>query len=100
VSGWPFSHAYESVESWADGEGQSTDITSVRGREDHTRSGWDAFDQREYAEAESVLAVHPEDFGALDLKQAAHWRRGDIAATVGAYRRMRVVRDSAGLALR
>jgi glycosyltransferase involved in cell wall biosynthesis len=194
VSGWPFSHTGESVESWTDGEEPSTDLSielarreeqlrearadqadarllliraedqaaqlewqlesvratrgfrlyrllqriisprgksrlrllaalpadvlaiirssrqapvrpdNFRGREGHTRSGWDAFDQREYdkaiAEAESVLVVHPEDFGALDLKQAAHWRRGDVAATVATYRRMRAVRDSARLSLR
>jgi glycosyltransferase involved in cell wall biosynthesis len=74
------------------------------GREEHTRSGWEAFDRRDYdkaiAEAESILAERRNDYGALDLKQAAHWRRGDVAATVGTYRLLRGVRDSAALALR
>lgn len=67
-------------------------------------TGWEAFDQRDYdkaiAEAESVLALNPKDFSALELKQAAHWQRGDVAATVATFRRMRAVRDSAELALR
>lgn len=70
----------------------------------HTRSGLDALEERDYdgalAEADAVLAVRPRDYAALDLKQAAHWRRGDVSATIGTFRRMRAVRDSAELAMR
>jgi glycosyltransferase involved in cell wall biosynthesis len=78
--------------------------SEFRGREDHTLAGWEAHDRRDYeeaiAQADSVLALHPADFPALDLKQSAHWRRGDIAATLSAMRRMRMVHDSPRLAMR
>jgi glycosyltransferase involved in cell wall biosynthesis len=77
---------------------------SFRGRTEQTQAGWQAYDRRDYetaiAEANGILAVHPMDVPALELKQGAHWRRGDIAATLGALSRMRMVYDSPGLARR
>jgi hypothetical protein len=73
-----------------------------RGREEHTLAGWAAYDRGDYetaiAQARAVLGPHPDDYPALDLEQSAHWQRGDIAVTLGTLRRMRAVRDSAGLA--
>jgi glycosyltransferase involved in cell wall biosynthesis len=78
--------------------------SSHRGRAEHTRGGWAAYDRRDYetalAEASTVLADHPKDYAALDLKQSAHWQRGDIAATVSALSQMRMVHDSPQVALR
>lgn len=72
-----------------------------RERAERTRPGWDAYAQRDYgraiAEAESVLETRPKDYPALELKQAAHWRHGDITATVATLRQMRAARDSAAL---
>ena len=76
----------------------------LRGRAEHTRDGWEAYDRRDYgtalAEASAVLAGHPKDYAALDLKQSAHWQRGDIAATVSALSQMRMVHDSPQIARR
>jgi hypothetical protein len=73
-----------------------------RGREEHTLAGWAAYDRGDYeaaiAQAQAVLDPYPDDYPALDLKQNAHWQRGDVAVTLGTLRRMRAVRDSPGLA--
>jgi hypothetical protein len=73
-----------------------------RGREEHTLAGWAAYDRGDYeaaiAQAQAVLSPYPDDYPALDLKQSAHWRRGDVAVTLGTLRRMRAVQDSARLA--
>jgi glycosyltransferase involved in cell wall biosynthesis len=72
-----------------------------RERAERTRPGWDAYAQQDYykaiAEAGSILQTRPNDYPALELKQAAHWRQGDITATVATLRRMRAARDSAAL---
>jgi glycosyltransferase involved in cell wall biosynthesis len=66
-------------------------------------AGLDALDERDYdkavAEADAILAVNPRDDAALELKMTAHWRRGDVSATIGTIRRRRAARDSAVLAL-
>jgi Glycosyl transferase 4-like domain len=76
----------------------------LRGRAEHTQDGWEAYDRRDYetalAEASAVLAGHPKDYAALDLRQSAHWQRGDIAATVSALSQMRMVHDSPQVARR
>lgn len=73
-----------------------------RGREEHTLAGWAAYDRGDYeaaiAQAQAVLGPYPDDYPALDLKQSAHWRRGDVAVTLGTLRQMRAVQDSARLA--
>ena len=73
-----------------------------RGREEHTLAGWAAYDRHDYeaaiAQAQAVLDPYPDDYPALDLKQSAHWQRGDVAAALGTLRRMRATRDSARLA--
>jgi glycosyltransferase involved in cell wall biosynthesis len=66
-------------------------------------AGLDALDERDYdkavAEADAILVVDPRDDAALELKQTAHWKRGDVSATIGTSRRRRAARDSAQLAL-
>ncbi len=78
--------------------------SSHRGRAEHTRDGWAAYDRGDYdtalTQAGIVLADHPQDYAALDLKQSAHWQRGDLAATVSALSQMRMVHDSPQVALR
>ena len=76
----------------------------LRGRAEHTQDGWEAYDRCDYdtalAEAGAVLAGHPKDYAALDLKQSSHWQRGDLPATVSALSQMRMVHDSAQVARR
>ena len=52
------------------------------------------------ARAEKVLADDPVDLGALDLKQSAQWKMGEVSGALATIRRMRLVDESMALALR
>lgn len=77
---------------------------SVKHRDQRAQRGWEALENRDYGtaltEAEAVLATAPGDYAALELKQTALWRRGEVSESVAAFRPMRDVRDSPALAWR